>query len=107
MYEGRAPGKSGTIFGHENLGVIESVGAAVQQIKVGDRVVLPFNIACGFCFNCAREYPQACLTVNPESHSGGYGYSGMGPFRRSGRTRARAVRQLQLLEAAGHPGRRI
>jgi glutathione-independent formaldehyde dehydrogenase len=81
MYEGRAPGKSGTIFGHENMGVIESVGAAVQQIKVGDRVVLPFNIGCGFCFNCAREYPNACLTVNPESHGGGFGYAGMGPFR--------------------------
>ena len=81
MYEGRAPGESGTIFGHENLGIVEAVGPAVQQIKVGDRVVLPFNIACGFCFNCTREHPEACLTVNPESHSGGYGYSGMGPFR--------------------------
>ncbi len=81
MYEGRAPGESGTIFGHENLGVVESVGQAVAQIKVGDRVVLPFNIGCGFCFNCTREHPEACLTVNPKSHSGGYGYSGMGPFR--------------------------
>ena len=79
MYEGRAPIQPGQIFGHENLGVIEQVGSAVKSIKVGDRVVLPFNIGCGFCFNCARGYSNACLTVNPQSHGGGYGYSGMGP----------------------------
>jgi glutathione-independent formaldehyde dehydrogenase len=81
MYEGRAPGESGTIFGHENLGVIEEVGPAVRTIKAGDRVVLPFNIACGYCFNCERGYTSACLTTNPHSHSGGYGYSGMGGHR--------------------------
>jgi len=81
MYEGRAPGEPGTIFGHENLGVIESVGSAVRTIAPGDRVVLPFNIACGFCFNCERGFTNACLTTNPHSHSGGYGYSGMGPHR--------------------------
>ncbi|MBV9271891.1 MAG: glutathione-independent formaldehyde dehydrogenase [Candidatus Eremiobacteraeota bacterium] len=80
MYEGRAPMKAGQIFGHENLGVIEEVGAAVKQIKPGDRVVLPFNIACGFCFNCERGYSNACLTTNPEGHGGGYGYSSMGPY---------------------------
>ncbi len=79
MYEGRAPIEPGQIFGHENMGVIEQVGSAVTSIKVGDRVVLPFNIGCGFCFNCSRGYTNACLTVNPQSHGGGYGYSGMGP----------------------------
>ena len=79
MYEGRAPIQPGQIFGHENMGIIESVGSAVRSIKVGDRVVLPFNIGCGFCFNCARGFANACLTVNPQSHGGGYGYSGMGP----------------------------
>ncbi len=79
MYEGRTPAEPGTIFGHENLGVIEQVGSAVRSIEVGDRVVLPFNIGCGFCFNCTRGYSNACLTVNPQSHGGGYGYSGMGP----------------------------
>ena len=81
MYEGRAPVKSGEVFGHENLGVIESVGPGVRSIKPGDRVVLPFNIGCGFCFNCTREYSNACLTTNPQGHGGGYGYSGMGPYR--------------------------
>ena len=79
MYEGRAPIEPGQVFGHENLGVIEQVGSAVRSVKVGDRVVLPFNIGCGFCFNCTRGYSNACLTTNPQSHSGGYGYSGMGP----------------------------
>jgi glutathione-independent formaldehyde dehydrogenase len=79
MYEGRAPIAPGQIFGHENLGVIERVGSAVTSVKVGDRVVLPFNIGCGFCFNCSRGFSNACLTVNPQSHGGGYGYSGMGP----------------------------
>jgi glutathione-independent formaldehyde dehydrogenase len=80
-YEGRAPMEPGTIFGHENLGVIEAVGDAVQQVKVGDRVVLPFNIGCGFCFNCERGWTSACLTTNPDAHSGGFGYPGMGPHR--------------------------
>lgn len=80
MYEGRAPLEPGTVFGHENLGVIEEVGSAVKTIKKGDRIVLPFNIGCGFCFNCARQYPNACLTTNPQGHGAGYGYSGMGPY---------------------------
>jgi glutathione-independent formaldehyde dehydrogenase len=80
MYEGRAPVEKGLVFGHENLGVIEAVGPAVHSVKVGDRVVLPFNIGCGYCFNCTRGETSACLTVNPESAGGGYGYSGLGPF---------------------------
>jgi glutathione-independent formaldehyde dehydrogenase len=81
MYEGRAPVEPGQVFGHENLGVIEKVGSAVRTIRVGDRVVLPFNIGCGFCFNCSRGFSNACLTTNPQSHGGGYGYSGMGPHK--------------------------
>ncbi len=80
MYEGRAPGGGEMRFGHENLGVVERVGDAVQSIKVGDRVVMPFNIACGSCFNCTRGYTNACLVVNPEGVSGGYGYAAMGPY---------------------------
>ena len=79
MYEGRTPIEPGQVFGHENMGVIEQVGGAVRTVKVGDRVVLPFNIGCGFCFNCTRSFGNACLTTNPQSHGGGYGYSGLGP----------------------------
>ena len=65
MYEGRTDVESGKILGHENLGVVIEVGEAVDRIKVGDRVCLPFNIACGFCKNCERGLTGFCLTVNP------------------------------------------
>jgi glutathione-independent formaldehyde dehydrogenase len=81
MYEGRTPLKKGTVVGHEIMGVIEEVGEAVRSIKKGDRVVLPFNIACGYCYNCHRGYTNACLTMNPESASAAYGYAGMGPYQ--------------------------
>lgn len=80
MYEGRTQAKPGTVLGHENMGVIEEVGPAVRSLKKGDRVVLPFNIACGTCFNCERQYTNACLLLNPHSHGAGYGYSGLGPY---------------------------
>lgn len=54
MYEERSSAEPGIVFGHENQGIVEDVGPAVRQIKKGDRVVLPFNVACGFCFNCSR-----------------------------------------------------
>ena len=66
------------VFGHENQGVVEKVGKGVVSIKPADRVVLPFNISCGFCFNCARGFTNACLTANPEAPTAGYGYTGMG-----------------------------
>lgn len=81
MYDGRTSAVEGTILGHEIMGVITEVGAAVDQLKPGDRVVLPFNIACGKCFNCNRGLTNACLTVNPEMAGGAYGYAGMGPYR--------------------------
>jgi glutathione-independent formaldehyde dehydrogenase len=80
MYEGRTPASGDMRFGHENMGVVEKVGDAVNSIRTGDRVVMPFNIACGSCFNCARGFTNACLVVNPEGVSGGYGYAGMGPY---------------------------
>jgi glutathione-independent formaldehyde dehydrogenase len=79
MYDGRTPLEKGTIVGHEIMGVIEEVGDAVSSIQKGDRVVLPFNIACGFCYNCHRGNTHACLTMNPEGASAAYGYAGMGP----------------------------
>src|SRR3954465_15717981 len=65
MYEGRTIASPGVVFGHEIMGTIEQVGDSVTSIKPGDRVVLPFNIACGFCYNCTRGLTSACLTVNP------------------------------------------
>jgi glutathione-independent formaldehyde dehydrogenase len=81
MYDGRTALKKGTVVGHEIMGVIEEVGDAVESVKKGDRVVLPFNIACGFCFNCHRGHTEACLVMNPEDPHAAYGYAGMGPYR--------------------------
>jgi glutathione-independent formaldehyde dehydrogenase len=81
MYDGRTALKKGTVVGHEIMGVIEEAGSAVRSIQEGDRVVLPFNIACGYCFNCHRGYTNACLTMNPEAASAAYGYAGMGPYQ--------------------------
>ncbi|HXP57822.1 MAG TPA: alcohol dehydrogenase catalytic domain-containing protein, partial [Streptosporangiaceae bacterium] len=52
MYEGRTAAEPGIVFGHENLGLIEEVGSGVTSLEPGDRVVMPFNVACGFCKNC-------------------------------------------------------
>jgi len=80
MYEGRTSAESGIVFGHENLGVIEEVGEGVTSLNVGDRVVMPFNVACGFCKNCLAGYTGFCLTVNPGFAGGAYGYVAMGPY---------------------------
>lgn len=80
MYEGRSDVEPGTILGHENQGEVIEVGKAVDRIKVGDHVCLPFNVSCGFCENCERGLTAFCLTVNPGKVGGAYGYSGMGPY---------------------------
>jgi glutathione-independent formaldehyde dehydrogenase len=81
IYEGRTVSQPGTVLGHEPLGIIEEVGDAVTSLKKGDRVVVTFNVACGHCFNCARGFSNACLTVNPEIAGGAFGYAKMGPYR--------------------------
>lgn len=105
MYDGRTTVETGCIFGHEIMGVIEEVGDAVQQIKPGDRVVLPFNISCGRCFNCSRGMTSACLTANPENAGAAYGYAGMGPYQGG---QAEYVRvpyaDFDCLKVPGKPG---
>ena len=80
MYEGRTDVETGKVLGHENMGEVIEVGDGVDKVKVGDMVVLPFNIACGFCKNCAAGRTGFCLTVNPGSAGGAYGYADMGPY---------------------------
>ena len=80
MYEGRTDMESGRILGHENLGEVVEVGNAVDRIKVGDRVCLPFNIGCGFCKNCERGLTGFCLIANPGFAGAAYGFAGMGPY---------------------------
>lgn len=80
MYEGRTSVEKGKVLGHENLGEVVEVGEAVVRVKVGDRVCLPFNIACGFCRNCEKGMTGFCLTTNPGSAGAAYGYAEMGPY---------------------------
>ena len=80
MYEGRIGMQAGRILGHENMGEVIEVGAAVDRVKVGDRVCLPFNISCGFCANCEKGLSGFCLTCNPGMAGAAYGFAGMGPY---------------------------
>ncbi|MBP2062537.1 glutathione-independent formaldehyde dehydrogenase [Streptomyces iranensis] len=81
MYEGRTAAEPGIVFGHENLGVVEETGSGVVSLSKGDRVVMPFNVACGFCKNCLAGDTGFCLTVNPGFAGGAYGYVAMGPYK--------------------------
>lgn len=80
MYEGRTDAPAGLVFGHENLGVVEQVGDGVASLREGQRVVMPFNVACGFCRNCRAGKTGFCETVNPGFAGGAYGYVSMGPY---------------------------
>jgi glutathione-independent formaldehyde dehydrogenase len=80
MYEGRTAAQPGIVFGHENMGIVQEAGPAVRTLKQGDRVVMPFNVACGFCKNCQRGFTGFCNTVNPRFAGGAYGYVAMGPW---------------------------
>lgn len=80
MYEGRTDMKPGRILGHENVGEVIEVGPAVDRVKVGDMVSMPFNIGCGFCENCERGLSNYCLTTNPGLAGAAYGFADMGPY---------------------------
>ncbi|GAA2480985.1 glutathione-independent formaldehyde dehydrogenase [Winogradskya humida] len=82
MYEGRTSVEEGKILGHENMGIVEAVGAGTDRVKVGDRVSVPFNIACGSCRNCESGWTSFCLRTNPIEGMDGaaYGYANMGPY---------------------------
>lgn len=68
----------GDILGHEPMGIVEETGPAVVRVKVGDRVVIPFNIACGHCWMCERGLQSQCETTQVRSQQKGaalFGYS--------------------------------
>lgn len=78
LYHGLVPDtRVGMTFGHEFIGVVEEIGASVQKLKVGDRVLVPFNIACGKCNFCKQGLFGNCHESNPEATAVGgiFGYS--------------------------------
>jgi threonine dehydrogenase-like Zn-dependent dehydrogenase len=78
LYHGLVPDtRIGSTFGHEFTGVVERVGPEVRTLEPGDRVVVPFNIACGACFFCQRRRYASCDRSNPASavFGGAFGYS--------------------------------
>lgn len=78
LYHGLVPDtRVGTTFGHEFIGIVEEVGPAVEKLKVGDHVLVPFNVACGSCAFCKQELYGNCHESNPEATAVGaiYGYS--------------------------------
>src|SRR5690554_7276711 len=78
LYHGLVPDtRVGSIFGHEFTGIVEEVGPAVENLRVGDHVLVPFNIFCGSCYFCQRELYGNCHNVNPQASALGaiYGYS--------------------------------
>jgi len=86
LYNGVIPGmRSGDVLGHEFMGEVVALGSGVGNLQLGDRVVVPFNIACGNCFFCQRSLWSCCDNANPnaalaeqmwgQSPSGLFGYS--------------------------------
>jgi threonine dehydrogenase-like Zn-dependent dehydrogenase len=67
LYRGKVPGmKEGDIMGHEFMGLVVDAGPGVTALRKGDRVVVPFVIACGSCFFCDMHLFSACETTNPD-----------------------------------------
>jgi threonine dehydrogenase-like Zn-dependent dehydrogenase len=86
LYNGFIPGmRRGDILGHEFMGEVVEIGSEVHNLKVGDRIVVPFPISCGHCFFCEEESFSLCENSNPNawaaeeiwghSPAGIYGYS--------------------------------
>lgn len=88
LYDGLMPTmEAGDVIGHEPMGIVVACGKDVKKFKPGDRVVVPFVIACGSCFFCEKQLYSCCDTTNPgadlarpamgHAPAGLFGYSGM------------------------------
>src|SRR5919107_2643507 len=68
IYNGMFPQPRPMVLGHEFMGIVEEVGKGITNLKRGDRVVVPFPIACGTCFFCNHHLPGHCENSNPEHY---------------------------------------
>ena len=82
FYEGRMRGIEGGIIGHEPLGVVAEVGSAVVNVKLGDRVVVPTHICCGFCAMCVDGHSSECLIDQSRGRRSGLRLSQQGRLPR-------------------------
>ncbi len=83
LYDGYIPTmKKGDILGHEFMGTVVEVGREVHRVRPGDRVVVPFTIACGRCWFCRKDLWSLCDNTNPNATIAetAYGFSGSGLF---------------------------
>ena len=83
LYDGFIPMmQAGDILGHEFMGVVEDVGRGAANLKKGDRVIVPFPIACGHCFFCMHGLYSCCDNSNPNAWMAEkfYGYTAAGLF---------------------------
>lgn len=84
LIRGTLPGmKPGTILGHEGVGIVEELGPAVRNLRVGDRVVIPSTVGCGYCSYCRAGYFACCDVANPNGPGAGAVYFG-GPQQSGG-----------------------
>lgn len=78
LYTGLMPDtRIGSTFGHEFIGIVEETGSEVENLKAGDKVLVPFNVCCGTCYFCSRGLYGNCHNTNPNATAAGgiYGYS--------------------------------
>ncbi|MDT3426332.1 S-(hydroxymethyl)glutathione dehydrogenase/alcohol dehydrogenase [Paenibacillus forsythiae] len=77
IYNGNIPGMyDNYVIGHEPMGIVEEAGPEVTKVKKGDRVIIPFTVACGQCYFCKHEMESQCDHANDAKDTGGYlGYS--------------------------------
>jgi threonine dehydrogenase-like Zn-dependent dehydrogenase len=68
IYNGFLPQTRPMVMGHEFMGIVEEAGPAVTSLQKGDRVVVPFPIACGSCFFCGHDLPGHCENSNPKKY---------------------------------------
>ena len=83
IYDGFIPTmQRGDVLGHEFMGEVVEVGRDQSRLRVGDRVVVPFTIACGACFFCREDLWSLCDNSNPNAWMAEklYGFSGSGLF---------------------------